>query len=335
MRPEGISKKQWFKYNLYLVIEHFIGRNRSEKYIRPYRNRLAQDILASGQLEGRGKVYRNEDILCEDVEGLLKDKRKLMEGPLLFKGAAKDWPCVSKWNKNYFREHFYHHQISLVGNVGLVEKERENVSTSTNLKDYIDELSKDKKNYLRFARFIDEDPELRKDMDVSWMEKFKSKVARGGYLYLFMGEEGSKTDMHNAIIQSLFVQVKGRKKWTIYPSNERIFLDVKSDRRPYFFTDANPNREDDPNFPLIKYANRYEVILEEGDVLWFPTFYWHYVENLSENIGVTYKYTEFNRAIQESKILSLLFFLSTKPTIIESLYYNIVKKRDLLFEKHH
>lgn len=139
--------------------------------------------------------------------------------------------------------------------------------------DFIDKLSKDKHNYLRFSRIIDDHLRLREDMDVNWLEKFRSNFARGGYLYLFMGEEGSKTDMHVAIIQTLFIQIKGKKKWTIYAPNERIFVDGIADRRLYFYSHATPSKLDDPNFPLLKYAKRYEITLDEGDVLWFPTFY--------------------------------------------------------------
>ena len=335
MKPNGISQSQYFKFNLYLILEHFIGIKLSKKLLHPLRRRLFEDVLKNENIEHRGKVLQNEDVICDDLEKVILDKDLLLKGPLLFKGAAKDWTCTQKWNKEYFREHFHHHQVSLVGNVGLADKENQNKYTNTNLKTFIDELGKDKNNYLRFARFIDEDPELRKDINVSWLERFKSKFARGGYFYLFMGEEGSKTDMHNAIIQSLFIQVKGKKKWTIYEPNERIFLNTLADRRPYFYTEANPNVLDDPEFPLLKYPIRYEIILDEGDVLWFPSFYWHHVQNLTENIGVTYKFTEFEKSFRVSKVLSTLFFLATKPTLIQSMYYNIFKKRDLLFEENH
>jgi hypothetical protein len=91
---------------------------------------------------------------------------------------------------------------------------------------------------------------------------------------------------------------------------------------------------DDPHYPLLKHAIRYEILLDEGDVLWFPSFYWHYVENLTENIGVTYKFTEFGESFKLSKVMTALFFMATRPTIFESFYYNTFKNRDLLFDAH-
>lgn len=333
MKPEGITQNQWLRYNFYLVLEHFIGIKNSEKYLRTRKNKLYQEILQNPGIENRGRVYP-----LQSVEGNKFDFKNnnegLMNGPLVFKGAAKDWPCITKWNKKFFRENYADYNISLVGNVGLADVENQNKYKVATMGEFIDNLSQDKHNYLRFSRIIDDRPELRKDMDVPWLNQFKSKFARGGYLYMFMGEEGSKTDMHCAIIQTLFIQIQGRKKWTIYHPNERIFMDAIADRRPYYYTHANPNRLDDPNYPLLKHAKRYEITLDQGDVLWFPTFYWHYVENETDNIGVTYKFTEFGKSFGISKVMTSLFFMATRPSLLESFYYNVFYKRDLLFDAH-
>lgn len=333
MRPEGITRNQWIRYNYYLVLEHFIGLKNSERYIRPKRNKLYQEILENNDLEGRGTTVDVRDIERDNFEPYANNKKELANGPLVFRGAAKDWPCVQKWSKDYFRERFANYQVSLVGNPGLVGKDKETKFEETNLADFIDNVSKDKRNYLRFSRIVDELPELRQDIEVSWLDRFKSRFSRGGYLYMFMGEAGSKTYMHSAIIQSLFIQIRGQKKWTIYAPNERIFLDIVADRRPYYYTHAIPDELDDPKFPLLKYAKKYEITLDEGDVLWFPSYYWHYVENLTPNIGVTYKWTDLGQSFRLSSVLTCLYFLATKPWLISSFLYNTFKKKDLLFEK--
>jgi hypothetical protein len=332
MKPEGITTRQWIRYNFYLGLQHLVGFENSKTTLHRWKQNLYQEILQNPGIENRGKVYTTEDVSVTNFD--FSKHSDLMTGPIVFKGVAKDWPCISKWNKKFFRENHADYNISLVGNVGLADKENQNKYKVASMGDFIDNLSKDKHNYLRFSRIIDERPELREDMDVKWLDQFKSKFARGGYLYLFMGEEGSKTDMHTAIIQTLFVQIKGKKKWTIYAPNERLFVDGIADRRPYFYSQANPNKLDDPNYPLLKHAKRYEIILDEGDVMWFPTFYWHYVENLTENIGVTYQFTEFGESFKLSKAMTTLFFLATRPTLLESFYYNTFKKRDLLFDAH-
>ena len=333
MKPSGITQRQWLRYNIYFALEHFIGKKNSEKYLRKRKNKLYQDILTNPGIQDRGKTFYSKDVECASFDQFIDNRDALMKGPIVFKGAAKDWPCMTKWNKDYFRQFFADYTVSLVGNIGLADKENQNKHTEIRIADFIDTIGKSKHNYLRFSRIIDENPELKQDVDVTWLEQFRSKVSRGGYLYLFMGEDGSKTDMHTAIIQTLFFQIKGQKKWTIYAPNERIFVDAIADRRPYFYSHANPNKLDDPNLPLLRHAIKYEIVLDEGDVLWFPAFYWHYVENIGQNIGVTYKFTDFDWAFKLSKGMTTLFFLATRPTLLESFYYNVFKKRDLLFDK--
>jgi hypothetical protein len=316
------------------MLQHFFGKERSANYLRKKKHILYQDILKNEGIENRGRTIDVKEVECTDLQPYIKDREELMKGPLVFRGVAKEWPCVKKWNKEYFRQYFSDYKVSLVGNVGLADKENQNKFTEASMADFIDTIGKDKNNYLRFSRIIDERADLKKDIDVDWLDQFKYEFSRGGYLYLFMGEAGSKTDMHNAIIQSLFIQVKGQKKWTIYAPNERIFLDPIADRRPYFYSQANPNNPGDSDFPLLSYAIKYEITLDEGDILWFPSFFWHHVQNLTPNIGVTYKFTDFSKSFEVSKILTSLFFLATKPTLLESFYYNTFKKRDLLFDNH-
>lgn len=332
MRPELITQRQWIKYNIYLTLQHFLGVKKSSKFLNRKKERLYKDILKNPGIENRGKTFYNKDVECSDFNYFFENREELMKGPILFKGLTKDWDCTKKWSKEYFRTFFSEMNVSLVGNVGLVDKENESKYTEASLGDFIDSIGKDKRNYLRFSRIIDTNPKLRSDIDVKFLERFKSKLSRGGFLYLFMGEADSKTDMHNAIIQTLFFQVKGKKKWTIYAPNERIFIDPIADRRPYFYSHVNPHNENDPNYPILKYAKKYEIIIEDGDLLWFPTFYWHYVENLTHSIGVTYKFTDFDQAFKQSKTLTSLFLLATKPTLLASFYYNTFKKRDLLFD---
>jgi hypothetical protein len=335
MKPEGITDKQWIKYNVLFIVQHFIGIKNAEKYFGKTKAKLFEEISQNPGIQNRAITYYNEDVTCDNVDEILQNRPKLMEGPLLFKGAAKDWECTQKWSKEFFQKYYANQEVILVGSKGLTNKEHQNKFKKETLGEFIESATQDVKNYLRFSRIIDTDPTLRSHINVSWLEKFKSKLSKGGNLYMFMGEGGSKTDMHAAMIQSLFIQVQGRKKWTIYPANERIFVDTYADRRPYYYTDANPNDENDPKYPLLKYAKKYVITLDPGDVLWFPTFYWHYVENenTSTNIGITYKFTDFNESFKMSKVLTGLLFFITKPTIVAIFFYNLIKKKDLHFDK--
>jgi lysine-specific demethylase 8 len=129
------------------------------------------------------------------------------------------------------------------------------------------------------------------------------------------------------------VQVYGKKKWVLYPAGDRIFLDARTERRPYYFSNVIPDAGPDKQLPLQHLASKREVILEPGDILWVPPFVWHYIENLSDSIGVSYKYANFSSSLKSSRMLTLLFLFTTKPSIIYSFFVTRIKKDDYVLTK--
>ena len=332
MRPVLVTQKQWIKYTYYFILEHFMGLKNSEKYIRPKRNKLYSEIEKNEGMKDRGETIDVKEIERYSFDEFVNNKGVLLDRPLVFRGAAKDWPSVKKWSKDFFREHYSKTEVAIIDNPGLVDPTKENNYKQTNFGDYFKEVEKDKDKYLRFSRVLDHNPVLLEDLDLNWLRQFKSGFCMGEQTFLFMGEGGTRTPMHAGLTHTIFIQVKGRKKWTICAPNERVFLDPVADRVLYFYTHANPTVNDpDPNFPLLPYVKKYELILEEGDVLWLPSLFWHYIDNLTPTIGVAFKYTNLPQSFKITKLMSTLFFLATKPTILRSFIYNRKNKQDYVF----
>lgn len=332
MRPAHVSRIQWFKYNIYFIIEHFIGSRLSKIFIYPLRKRLYKEILKSPGIKDRAEVYDYSIYERKDFSpDIFKDNLYLKQ-PMVFKGVAKDWPAVQKWNKSFFRAHYENTPVTIIDNPGLVDNEKENHFRHTTFGQYFDEVEKDPNIYLRFSRVLDHNPVLLKDLKLDWLYQFRKGTSIGGQTFLFIGEENSKTSMHAGFSQTIFIGVKGRKKWTICAPEERFFLDPHADRLLYYYTNAVPNNNH-PNkgYDLVKYIKKYEFVLEEGDVLWLPSLFWHYVENLTPTIGVAYKYTNIPESFEISKSLTMLHFLATKPSIFRSVIYGKIKGNDYMF----
>ena len=68
MKPAGITSSQWLRYNYYFVLEHFMGLERSEKYIRPKRIKLYNEIINNKELKDRGKVIDVKEIECDSFD---------------------------------------------------------------------------------------------------------------------------------------------------------------------------------------------------------------------------------------------------------------------------
>ena len=100
---------------------------------------------------------------------------------------------------------------------------------------------------------------------------------------LFLGLGGTGTPFHCANGYNWYFQLEGKKKWTFVDPKWIGFMVPACQRGALYQTSAIT----DPNTVLEKYkalwrvVPRFEVILEPGDVLLNPPWWWHCIENMS------------------------------------------------------
>ena len=238
--------------------------------------------------------------------------------PKVFRGAAKDWPCTNNWDFNYFIDQYGDHEVTPINNPGLTGRKTDQDYDVMTLRNFIEGLKRGSRRYLKFSQLVQDTSELKSDFDYEWLKKFKSAFSFGDIFYFFIGGKDTITPVHNGFSRTIFVQAKGSKKWVFYAPEERIFMGVKPERLNYYYTDADPYNLSDPKFPLLKHAKKYEVTINEGDVLFIPPHVWHQVENITDTIGIAYKFADIPSSFRSSKILSFLYFFSTKPYVFNS-----------------
>ncbi|HVG16328.1 MAG TPA: cupin-like domain-containing protein [Chitinophagaceae bacterium] len=214
----------------------------------------------------------------------------LPQNPVVIKGVAKQWPAYKKWNWAYFK--------SLVGDkqVGLYNNIKSDAYTPINTADdyksfgeYIDMISKGPAGWRIFLfNIFEHAPELVKDF--TWPEHLMKGFVKK-YPMLFVGGASSITHMHFDIDLShiLHTQFAGRKRVLLFPFSEQH----KLYRKPFevlsladfsFYHQGKINYEE---FPALKLANGYEVILEHGDTLFMPAGYWHHMEYLDSGFAMS------------------------------------------------
>lgn len=325
MKPQNVKTIDWYRYNALFFMEHIMGDNMFEKIFGNNKRKLIAKI--DKYLAG------TEDYNVYEIDNLpadISDEEFLSQCyepnlPKVFRGAAKNWPAVQKWSTEFFKTNYGHYQVELIDNAGLAPGQQREVMT---LGDYITQVEGGSRKYLKFSDIVNEDDGLKSDFDLAWLRKMVAlPLSWGEDLKTFMGVGGTLTPLHIGFSPVLFIQVTGQKKWHFYPSTDRLFLNAKTERASYMFSDADPYKKDDPKFPLFKYAKHYEITLNPGDVLWFPSFTWHQVENVTPSIGIRYGRGSFGTAFKSSKLLTLLFFMVTKPSLPEHLYNSYLKKK--------
>lgn len=259
--------------------------------------------------------------------------------PLIIKDLAKQWPAYNKWTWDYFKQ--------LVGDkrVGLYNNIKSDAYTPINTADdyrtfgeYIDMITNGPAAWRIFLfNIFDHAPQLINDF--TWPEDLmKSYVKK--YPMLFVGGATSITHMHFDIDLShiLHTQFAGRKRVLLFPHEEQYKLYRKpyevlslADFSNYHHLNGTPNYQE---FPAIKHARGYEVILDHGDTLFMPAGYWHHMEYLDSGFAMSL------RALQSSLSGKLhgawnLFGMRTIDTVMKKTipiwWYNNKKRK--IFDK--
>lgn len=240
-------------------------------------------------------VDRVDKIGAEDFQ----QRYYLPSKPVIIKDLAKAWPAYAKWNWPYFKEIVGDKQVGLYNNV------KSDAYTPINTADdyktfgeYIDMISQGPAGWRIFLfNIFEHAPQLTKDF--TWPDHLMKGFVKK-YPMLFVGGATSITHMHFDIDMShiLHTQFIGRKKVLLFPYQEQH----KLYRKPFEvlsmadFSNYNQNGKnpDYKQFPALKLAKGYELILEHGETLFMPAGYWHHMEYLDSGFAMSL------RALQSS-----------------------------------
>lgn len=319
-----MKKRYWLVFNLFFFIEHFLGRKIFVKYFGKWEKSLIQKIK-------QPNTSKTDFKIIDLAEGAYKEPYIDKRNPIIFRGAAKDWQCCKQWSMDYFKNEHGEIEVTLQDNVGVNDRDNPNTLSKLKMREYIEQLQSGSKKYLKFSRVINDPEILSKFLKADWLKKFKRFFAFSNTYYFFIGGKDTKTPIHNGFATTVFVQVEGKKKWIFYQPEDRFSLGVRPERRSYYYSHADPHNVNDPKFPLLANAKKHEIILNPGDVLWLPPLVFHQVENITDAIGVAFKFVDIPLAFKSSKIMALLFFLSTKPSIFAMFIGARTNENDYIF----
>jgi len=216
----------------------------------------------------------------------------LPQKPVVLRGLAADWPAYRKWNWDYFKTLVGAQRVALYNNI------KSDAYTPINTADdyktfgeYIDMIRKGPAGWRIFLfNIFDHAPQLVQDF--TWPEPFMKGFVKK-YPMLFVGGASSITHMHFNIDLSniLHTQFAGRKRVLLFPYGEQHKLYRKpfevlsmADFSNYY---SENSKIDYQQFPALKQARGYEVILEHGDTLFMPAGYWHHMEYLDSGFAMS------------------------------------------------
>jgi hypothetical protein len=223
---------------------------------------------------------------------LFRDNYYQQQKPVVIRSLAKSWPAYTKWNWKYFK--------TLVGNqkVGIYNNVKSDAYTPVNTADeytsfgnYIDMIAAGPAAWRIFLfNIFDHAPQLTKDF--TWPDEYLKGFVKK-YPMLFVGGATSITHLHFDIDLShiLHTQFSGTKRVLLFPYQEQYKLYRKpfevlslADFGNYYKQNGNPDYR---QFPAIKSASGFEVLLEHGDTLFMPAGYWHHMEYIESGFAMS------------------------------------------------
>lgn len=318
-----LNKRERFQYNCYQLLDHYLGRSLSFKLLNKQRRNYYKKLNKKFDTLPKGSLFPVERI--KDISAANFYKNYVDKGiPVVIEGAAKEWTCVKEWSLQYFKER--HGDDEIV----FVDQHKMDLSHSIiTLAEVIEGIQEGKGKYYRFYPLLDRHPEHLSDFDVKWLREFKKAYSPTESFQVFIGGDQSYTPLHNASLANLFVQVTGQKHWKFYPHESIAVIDPDPVRNIYrhapirkagnSFNAFQPDYEHP--FNLYEKIDGFEVVLNPGDVLYNPPYYWHTVTNIGDAIGVGYRWLPLWNNIKKWPLYSLLDVTVRNPNFFKTLKY--------------
>ena len=98
-------------------------------------------------------------------------------------------------------------------------------------------------------------------------------------------------------MDNILIHIVGRKKVVLFPPTESLNLYMDGDKSEIIDID-NPDFE---RFPKFKNVQRYECILEPGDILFIPALWFHNVKALDFSVSVNVFWKHLDKLFYDGK----------------------------------
>lgn len=263
---------------------------------------------------------------------LTNNKRR----PLVIKGFLKNSNAYKVWSSDYFKNNYYNTKLLTLDVTKNKNKDKAYTSFNQKLEceyiklgESIDNMlnSKDKSVYLNnVTEIFSLHPELISDLNLDILKNIDRSINSETWLKvnMFMGGPGTGSSLHCAAGGNFFFNVVGKKRWILIDPKYSKFLRSTPEKN-FAFVISGYDIEDPNNFQYLNNIPKCEVILEPGDLLYIPPFFWHYVKNETDfTIGCAIRdHTVYYQSFMNNPIFFLMspYKFSMNPYILSVVEY--------------
>lgn len=236
--------------------------------------------------------------------------------PNVIKGAIQHWPALSShpWKSpSYLRQKTFNGRRLVPVELGRSYTDDDWGQTIISFSEFLDRYisgSDTKVGYLAQHDLFSQIPSLRDDIyipDFCYSSPPAAHIPSSLYgksidqleeplLNAWFGPAGTISPLHTDSYHNILCQVVGKKyvrlyspdqTSSLYPRSVENGIDMSNTSRiPIELVEMSLGPDDD--FPLFDEAQYIETILNEGDSLYIPAGWWHYVRSLSISFSVSF-----------------------------------------------
>ncbi|KAL9233638.1 hypothetical protein vseg_008608 [Gypsophila vaccaria] len=209
--------------------------------------------------------------------------------PVIISDAMSHWPARSRWNSlDYLTRVAGDRTVPVeVGKNYLCSEWKQELITFSQFLERIQSgNSSVVPTYLAQHPLFDQIKELRKDVLVP-----DYCYVGGGELRsinAWFGPAGTVTPLHHDPHHNILAQVVGKKYIRLYPSSLSEELYPHSETMLRNSSQVDLDNIDDDAFPKARDLDFVDCILDEGEMLYIPPKWWHYVRSLTTSMSVSF-----------------------------------------------
>ena len=260
-------------------------------------------------------------------------KQLIVNNAVVYRGLTKSWPATKQWTPDYFKETCPEVEVT----IKYFTQSEVRTENSTML-DYVNKFQRYKSNdssvgmdnipYCHDIPIFLQSQKLIRDVN-----PFPSSVLPVFYrqnwwkfVQFFMSPAGAVTPLHFDTLRTnnLFFQIKGCKKFTLIPWDERELCS----RKGWRWFNYDPEKKEHSSSPDYSSINTTTVEVHEGDVLVMPAGMLHHVRSLTDCVSFNIDFHTHHSVLKS--------FKRPKDKMpIENYYYNWLCFRGLFLKMGH
>lgn len=230
-------------------------------------------------------VDRVQGISVEDFESYYLNG----ETPLIIENYLDEWPA-RKWTLSLMKEKAGHNEV-FVRRKTAMESYKSGLKyniESMKFSEYIDNIINENKksfdSYLAVQNIRKALPELEADLR---LPKYVKKIHGGPFLWI--AQKGHYEFCHFDPDDNFLIVLSGEKHVRLYPAANLHNLYPNKLGSKGKTIQSSINDCSDPDFkmfPELGNATCYECTVKEGEMLFFPAFWWHQVTSTKQTISI-------------------------------------------------